>query len=439
MKRLAAAFAFLVAASSALAQFTYPLSPATYRIYYADDVRDQIRTCTISFSPVNDAPWITGDEVLYAATNPRGVASCGDYLYWVEDGSAVYQGRKDVSSGKTTIKTGLTFAEDLIVRGGAIYITDIPNSGYWGIMKIDFSGNQVGFVKIPEGVGNPDGIEKVAMNYLVRDYATQNIYSYNFNTSATQLLTTVTSGGFDFTVADTSLVWAVASGGTVQIYKRSLGGGGAGTLLYSGVGDSGRYMDSIDNRIFMGFTTGGSSYLGVCGVRGTMSGSRGLPRNVPLTANTGLRGFVVEKLNMVKNDFDGDGLADRSVYYPATGQWYIYGTATGFYTDQFGYPGTIPVPGDYDGDGTTDYGIFDPATGVWQIFRSSLGYYTTIFGGAGMMPSISDYDNDGKSDICIYNPPTGRWYIQGSLRGYFEDQFGNAFMIPVDTQTRTQP
>ena len=441
MKRLVGVFAFLVAASSALAQFTYPLSPATYRIYYADDVRHQIRTCTISFSPVNDAPWITGDEVLYAASNPRGVASCGEYLYWLEDRNILYRGKKDVSVAKTQIITGLGgFAEDLIVRGGAAYISAASQSGTWGTLKVDLStGARAGFVRITGG-SDAAGIEKAAMNYLVKEYGSQNIYSYNFNTGTTQLLSTAIGGGaIDITVADTSLVWGVSSGGTILIYKRSLGGGGAITPLYSGVGDEARYMDSIDNRIFMGFTTGGNSYMAVCGVRGTMSGSRGLSRNVNLTPNTGLRGFVVEKNNLVKNDFDGDGIADRSVYYPATGQWYIFGTATGFYTDQFGYPGTIPVPGDYDGDGTTDYGVFNPATGVWQLFRSSLGYYTTTFGAAGMMPSISDYDNDGKSDICLYNPPDGRWYIQGSLRGYFEDQFGNTYMIPVDTQTRTQP
>ena len=442
MKRFAfACLLALMLGSEAHAQFDYPLSPATYRIYYADDIRDQIRTCTLTFSPLNDAPWITADELLYTANNPAGLASCGDDLYWVETGAgAVYRGKKDASVIKTSIVIGLgSYGGDLLLRGGALYIADAAQGGKWGILKADLSGNRVGFANIPVGVGNPDGIEKAAMNFLVKDYVTRNIYSFNFNTGATQLLTTIEAGGFDMTVADTSLVWAVSSGGSVEILKRSLGGGGAISQLYSGACDEARYLDALDNRIFLGFTFGANSYLGVCGVRGIWGGSRGIARNVTLTPNTGLRGFVVEKLNMVKNDFDGDGLADRSVYYPATGQWYIYGTATGFYTDQFGYPGTIPVPGDYDGDGTTDYGIFDPATGVWQIFRSSLGYYTTIFGGAGMMPSISDYDNDGKSDICIYNPPTGRWYIQGSLRGYFEDQFGNAFMIPVDTQTRTQP
>ena len=435
MKRLLVVLAFLIAASSALAQFTYPLWPAVYRIYYADDVRDQIRACTLSFGMIYDVPSISSDEYLYDASNPSGLVACGDTLYWLESRTTVYRGKKDASAAKSSLITGLGgYARDLILRGGALYISDATQGSAYGILKADLSGNRVGFMR---GASNAEGIEKVAMNYLVRDDGNLLIYSYNFNTGATQVLTTAEAGGFDITVADTSLVWAVASGGSVRISKRSLGGGGTISQLYNGSGDEARYLDALDNRIFLGFTSGGSSLLGLCGVRGA-SGYHGAPRSVTLMANTGLRGFVVEKLNMVKNDFDGDGIADRSVYYPATGQWYIFGTATGFYTDQFGYPGTIPVPGDYDGDGTTDYGIFDPATGVWQIFRSSLGYYTVTFGSAGMMPSISDYDNDGRSDICLYNPPNGKWHIIGSTRGYFEDQFGNTYMIPVDTQTKTQ-
>ena len=274
------------------------------------------------------------------------------------------------------------------------------------------------------------------MNYLVRTSVDQ-VFSIPFNGGPTQFLTSVGSGGYDITVADTSLVWGVSDGSIVTVFKKSLGGGGVSTPVFMVFASEVRYLDTIDNRIIAGFIANGKSLFGMEGVRGP-AGAHGDFRLIALTQNNGLRGFVVEKLNLVKNDFDGDGIADRSVYYPATGQWYIFGTATGFYTDQFGYPGTIPVPGDYDGDGTTDYGVFNPATGVWQLFRSSLGYYTTTFGAAGMMPSISDYDNDGKSDICLYNPPDGRWYIQGSLRGYFEDQFGNTYMIPVDTQTRTQ-
>ena len=426
----------LTICSAAHAEFSYPLSPGNYRLYYADDVRDQIRTCTLSFSLINDVPSIAGDEVLYAASNPSGLAAYGDTLVWVENGTSLYRGPKDAATAKSLLNGSLGgYAKDVIVRGGAIYITDCNLNGYFGVSKIDLSGTTMGQVRAP--LGFPKGIEKVAMNYLVRTTSDQ-VYAFPFNGGPTQLLTTLTSGGLDITVADTSLVWGVASGGTVTIYKKSLGGGGTSIMLFSSFGEETRYMDTVDNRIFAGFTWGASSYLGTVGVRGG-AGAHGEARLISLTPNTGLRGLVVEKFNMVKNDFDGDGIADRSVYYPATGQWYVYGTATGFYTDQFGYPGTIPVPGDYDGDGTTDYGIFDNTTGTWQLFRSSLGYYSYMTAASiGTIPAVSDYDNDGKSDLAVFRPSTGKWHIIGSKRGYFEDQFGNAFMIPVDTQTRAQ-
>ena len=423
-------------ALNALAQFRYPASPGAYRIYYADSVDGQIRTSVISFSPTDDSAAVYQHVSLYAANSPSGLTSSGEYLYWIETGSSVYRGRKDGSEGKVQLVSGLGgYAEDLIIRGGALYITDAYQPGGYGTLSTDLSGNVLRTVYA--GANNPNGIERAAMNYLVRDSGNR-ILSYSFATGATQHLSTVGAGGIDITVADTNLVWTESNGSLVFALKRSLGGGGTSTILYTGGGNEVRYMDALDNRIFFGFISAGGSYLGTVGVRGTMGANQGRPQSLFINAGIGIRGLVVERNNLTKNDFDGDGIADRSVYYPATGQWYIFGTATGFYTDQFGYPGTIPVPGDYDGDSITDYGVFNPASGVWQLFRSSLGYTTTTFGGAGMMPSISDYDNDGKSDICLYNPPTGRWYIRGSLRGDFEDQFGNAFMIPVDTQTKPQ-
>ena len=437
MKRLLA-FCLLLAAMTgpSFAQFAYPSWPSTYRLYYADYVSNTINTAIISFSPYTDAMNIYEHQSLYAANRPKGLIAAGADLFWIENGTTVYRGRKDGSAAKSSIVSGLGgFADDLVLRGGALYISDAYRNDVYCILKADLLGQTIQTFKLPGT--ELKGLEKAAMNLLAFNYLDNAVYSINFNTGATTLLTKVSTTSFDVTVVDTNLIWSQESGGSIYIYKRSLGGGGASNVLFTSLGTSVRYMDSLDNRVFFGFSILGSSYLGSVGVRGSVGG-RGVSNLSRVVLSTGLQGIVVERLNQVKNDFDGDGLADRSVYYPATGQWYIFGTATGFYTDQFGYPGTIPVPGDYDGDGITDYGVFDPATGVWQIFRSSLGYYTTTFGGAGMMPSISDYDNDGKSDICLYNPPDGKWYIIGSTRGYFEDQFGNMFMIPVDTQTKPQ-
>ena len=437
MKRLAVAFGLLVALVGLVrAEFGYQESPAIYRIYYADSVSNHIRTAVVSFNPLNDNMTITAVETLYSAASPWGLAVCGDDLYWIEAGSVVYRGTKSANTAKVVVVNGLGGqAHDLLVRGGALYISSTLANGGFGLSKTDLAGTLVQHLRVPGAV--PLGLERVGMNVVVRDSLSR-FYSFSFNAGATTLLSVATVGGSDLAVVDTNLVWGQVAGGEVRFYKRSLGGGGVSNLLCSYPGTEARYMDSVDNRVFYGFIMGGNSYLGEIGVRGMVNG-HGQQRGVQLSTGSGLRGLVVEKLNQVKNDFDGDGIADRSVYYPATGEWYVFGTATGFYTDQFGYPGCIPVPGDYDGDGITDYGVFNPATGIWQLFRSSLGYYTTVFGSEGMMPSISDYDNDGKSDLCLYNPPDGLWHIQGSKRGYFTDQFGNTFMIPVDTQTRTQP
>ena len=438
MKRLLVLCLCLIAiASPSFAQFAYPSWPSAYRLYYADDVSNTISTAIISFNPTNDSLEISNAHRLYGASRPTGLIASGDNLYWIEDGADVYRGRKDGSAAKISIVSDLGgAANDLILRGGALYISDALINGIFCILKADLLGQTIQVFNLP---GNDiKGLEKVAMNLLAVNSSDNGVYSINFNTGATKLLTTVLSTSFDVTAVDTNLIWNFTFGPNAGIIKQSLGGGGEEVILAAfDSSTSVRYMDSVDNRVFFGYTTETSSFLGTAGVRGNVGG-RGVQRSVRVLFNTGLQGIVVERLNQVKNDYDGDGLADRSVYYPATGQWYIFGTATGFYTDQFGYPGTIPVPGDYDGDGTTDYGIFDPATGVWQIFRSSLGYYTVTFGSAGMMPSISDYDNDGRSDICLYNPPNGKWHIIGSTRGYFEDQFGNTYMIPVDTQTKTQ-
>ena len=437
MKCLIAFWLLLVAMTGpSFAQFDYPSWPSIYRLYYADDVSNTISTAVISFNPITDIIHIYDHQRLYTANAPKGLVSCGADLYWIENGTNVFRGRKDGGSAKSSIVSGLGGrAYDLVLRGGALYISDAYKNGIYCILKADLQGQTIQVFNLPGTLIK--GLEKAAMNLLAVNSYDTGVYSINFNTGATTLLTTVNSTAFDVTVVDTNLIWSLETGGNVYIYKRSLGGGGAFDLIFTSPGSSVRYMDSIDNRLFFGYTSFAGSYLGSVGVRETV-GSRGEATAALVVFSTGLQGIVVERLNQVKNDYDGDGIADRSVYYPATGQWYIFGTATGFYTDQFGYPGTIPVPGDYDGDGITDYGVFDPATGVWQLFRSSLGYYTTTFGAAGMMPSISDYDNDGKSDICLYNPPNGKWHIIGSTRGYFEDQFGNTFMIPVDTQTRPQ-
>jgi hypothetical protein len=133
-------------------------------------------------------------------------------------------------------------------------------------------------------------------------------------------------------------------------------------------------------------------------------------------------------------DFDGDGRKDRAVYQPSTGEWFIFGSATGFRTTVFGSPassglGDTPVPADFDGDGVTDLAIYRAATAEWIVFGSATGLQTRVFGapaasGLGDTPVPADFDGDGKADLAIYRKATGEWFIFGSATGLQTRVFG---------------
>ncbi len=148
------------------------------------------------------------------------------------------------------------------------------------------------------------------------------------------------------------------------------------------------------------------------------------------------RGFMTDQFGYagtipVPGDFDGDQFSDLAVYYPPGGNWYIYGSSNGFYEDQFGYANTYPVNGDFDGDGESDLAVYDPDGGNWYIFGTSTGFYQDQFGFAGTYPVPGDFDGDGKSDLAVYYPQGGNWYIYGSSTGFYQDQFGFAGTYPV--------
>jgi hypothetical protein len=146
-------------------------------------------------------------------------------------------------------------------------------------------------------------------------------------------------------------------------------------------------------------------------------------------------------------DFDGDGLADRSVFRPEFGGWFANGQPTAF----LGLPGDVPVPGDYNGDDITERAVF--RNGAWYIdgqptrflgtatdvpvpgdydgdgdwepavYRDGAwfieGQPTRFLGAAGDVPVPGDYNGDGTTEIAVFRPSVGGWYVDGAAPVFY--------------------
>ena len=76
---------------------------------------------------------------------------------------------------------------------------------------------------------------------------------------------------------------------------------------------------------------------------------------------------------IVPADYDGDGRTDIAVYRPTdsiwntTGVWYILNSSNGVVTYHvFGLATDMPTPADYDGDGLADTSVYRPSNGTWR-------------------------------------------------------------------------
>lgn len=160
----------------------------------------------------------------------------------------------------------------------------------------------------------------------------------------------------------------------------------------------------------------------VCGEDFVLSRTWGTPGDIPVPA-----------------DYNGDGLADYTVYRPATGEWFIEYNAggiagAGVATVAFGASGDTPVPADYDGDAKADIAVFRPdATSggtSWCLKLSGGGEQQIDYGLIRDYPVPADYDGDGKAEIAVWRPDDGVWYIRAADGSTSTKQFGLSGDIP---------
>ena len=123
-------------------------------------------------------------------------------------------------------------------------------------------------------------------------------------------------------------------------------------------------------------------------------------------------------------DFDGDGLADPGIYNAASSTLTVQLSASSYAQASvtgLGGDGYHTIQGDFDGDSKADPAVFQISSGTFAVKLSGSSYAlatVTGFGGSGYTQVNGDYDGDSKADLAVYHAANGKWYFKLSATGY---------------------